>query len=227
MKEFDKEFGKFWETIPPEIQAYLKKCFEETTTEEEFLSAILVGDCPECGSKRTIDCTDIEGVDDPTLGLCKDCGYFWCIECGSRLISSFNCGHWEVCDKCNEKKDEFGACGVMAWECERIDEWLMKDSSVESGNTCAWCKKNIPEDVEVFGISAKVRKGVDIKGKEGKIIPLHLATKKKDVQAVVVTKNSPAKKEGYDLVFLSCSQKCAKSLKTALSAEVKLFGDVR
>lgn len=200
---------------------------EESETEEQFISAIMVGDCPKCESSNTIDCDDIEGIEDPTLGLCKNCGYFWCTECGSQLILSFHCGHWEICEKCKETKDEFGYCGVMAWECEHIEEWLNKDSSIKSENTCAWCKKKMNEDAEVFGISAKVKKGVDIKGKEGKFISLHLVTKNKDVQGVVVTKDSPAKKEGYDLVFMACSQKCAKSLKTALSAEIKLFGDIR
>jgi len=221
-----KEFDKFWNILPQEIQDFLKICAKKSDTEEQFVSEIMVGDCPECGRSKTIDCDGIEGVEDPTLGLCKNCGYFWCIECGSQLVSNFNCEHWEICEKCKEAKDEFGFCGLMAWECEHINEWLNKDSSIKSDNTCAWCKKNIPEDTEVFGISAKVKKDIDIKGKEGEIISLHFATKNKDVQAVVVTKDSPAKKEGYDLVFMACSQKCAKSLKSALNAEIKLFDDV-
>lgn len=221
-----KEFDKFWNTLPQEIQDFLKNCAEESDTEEQFLSEIMVGDCPECGSSDTSDCDGIEGVEDPTLGLCKNCGYFWCIECGSQLVSNFNCEHWEICEKCEEAKDEFGFCGLMAGECEHINEWLNKDSSIKSENTCAWCKKDIPEGTEVFGLGAKVKKGVNIKGKEGKIIPLQLITKNKEVLAIVVTKDSQAKKDGYDLMFMTCGQKCGKSLKTALNAETKLFDDV-
>jgi len=221
-----KEFDKFWNTLPQEIQDFLKICAKKSDTEDQFISEIMVGDCPECGNSNTIDCDGIEGVEDPTLGLCKNCGYFWCIECGSQLVSNFNCEHWEICEKCEEAKDEFGFCGLMALECEHINKWLNKDSSMKSENTCAWCKKNIPEETEVFGLSAKVKKGVDIKDKEGKIISLRLVTANKDVQAVV-TKDSPAKKEGYDLVFMACSKKCAKLLKTFLGKETKLFDDVR
>lgn len=220
-----KEFDTFWNSLPQEIQEYLKKCVKKSETEEQFISEIMVGDCPECGNNNTMDCDDIEGVEDPTLGLCKDCGYFWCIECGSQLLSNFNCEHWKICEQCKESKDEFGFCGVMAWECKHIEEWLNKEAAALE-NTCAWCKKEIPEDTEVFGFGAKAKKGVNLNGKEGNIIPLLLINAHREVSAIVVTKDSQAKKEGYDFMFMACSQKCAKSLKTALNAETKLFDAV-
>jgi len=70
--------------------------------ERAFISAIMVGSCPECGSRNTHDCTYDDGephrefgecpfikaIDDPLTGHCEECGAVFCIECG-RII-----GRW-------------------------------------------------------------------------------------------------------------------------------------
>ncbi|MEW6419325.1 MAG: hypothetical protein AB1480_14635 [Nitrospirota bacterium] len=218
-----EQFYEAWETLPEEIRDYLKKAFEESLTEEQFISAVMVGECPKCGSANTVDCDEIQGIEDATLGLCRNCGYFWCLECGSRLTSGIACGHWKICDECGEEKDEFGDCGIPAWECEHIEKWLEKDSTTEFKNTCAWCGKTIPENSEVFGLGAKIRHGFDIKDKEGKIIQLSLVLTNKTVPAIVTTSDSEAKREGYDLMFMTCSQRCAKSLKKTLQKEKEII----
>ena len=43
-------------------------------------------------------------------------------------------------------------------------------------STCAWCGKRVSEDVEVFGLGARARAGVDLRGVEGTIIPLSLGS---------------------------------------------------
>ncbi len=226
MKEdVPEEFHNVWDTIPVEIQDYLKKIVEESPSEEQFISAVMVGECPKCGSSNTVDCDEIEGIEDPTLGLCRNCGYFWCLECGTHLTSGIICGHWEICDKCGEEKDEFGDCGIPIWECEHIAKWLEKEDRFPE-NICAWCNKTIPEDSEVFGLGAKVKQGFDIKNKEGKIIRLSLALTNKTVPAIVTTSNSDAKKEGKDLMFMTCSQGCAGNLKDALQKEKDVIGNI-
>ncbi|RLC73164.1 MAG: hypothetical protein DRJ03_31150 [Chloroflexi bacterium] len=94
-------------------------------------------------------------------------------------------------------------------------------------NTCAWCNKEIPEDVEVFGFGAKSQPGVDFSEQEGTIIQLPLALAGRTVSAIVVTSDSEAKRDGYDFAFLACSQKCAQSLKEALQREIDLIESVR
>jgi hypothetical protein len=76
---------------------------------------------------------------------------------------------------------------------------------------CAWCGKSIPHDVEVWAIGARVRPGID----PGKGPIIHLALAGKTVPAIVATKDSEAKREGYDLVFMLCSLECGKSLREA------------
>lgn len=222
-----EEFHNVWDTLPVEIQDYLKKIVEESPSEEQFITAIMVGECPKCGSANTVDCDEIQGIEDPTLGLCRNCGYFWCLECGFHLISGIICGHWEICKECGVDKDEFEDCGIPLWECEDIKKWLEKNFTVEPiKNICAWCGKEIPEDSEVFSLGAKVRQGFDIKGQEGRIIPLSLIQADKTIPAIVTTSNSDAKREGNDLLFMTCSQGCAKSLKKTLHKEKEIIDTI-
>lgn len=118
--DFVKDFMKEWIWVPLDLQKELRKALEESTAEsgEEFSSEILIGPCPRCGSKKTRDCERIVGIDDPTIGFCKSCGFLWCSECGSPLRSSIICGHWEICNNCGNLKDEDGFCEHATVECD-------------------------------------------------------------------------------------------------------------
>ncbi|MCI0699073.1 hypothetical protein L0337_44610 [candidate division KSB1 bacterium] len=89
---------------------------------------------------------------------------------------------------------------------------------------CAWCNTKIPPDTEVFSIATKKLPGIDLSNHEGKFIPLHLALAKKRVEGFVAPKGSPAKKDGYDVVFVACSENCGRALKTALQKEKEAAG---
>ena len=65
-----------------------------------FISAIMVGPCPRCGSQNTHDCLYdeeehhpefgecplIKTIDDPLIGHCEECDSVFCIEC-AKVIS--------------------------------------------------------------------------------------------------------------------------------------------
>ena len=89
--------------------------------------------------------------------------------------------------------------------------------------TCAWCDKNIPGDSEVFGFGAKARPGIDLKEREGETISLFLTLANKEVPAIVTVTGSHAKNQGNDLMFMACSQRCAKSLQEALKREMGII----
>jgi hypothetical protein len=91
-----------------------------------------------------------------------------------------------------------------------------------SGYKCGWCGDDIPEDTELFGISAKARPDIDISELRGKVIDVFLAQRDRNVQALVVTEESPAKKEGKDLLFVVCSESCAEALRQAVGKEIEL-----
>lgn len=87
-------------------------------------------------------------------------------------------------------------------------------------NACAWCGSRIPEDSEVFAIGAKLKPGIDLTKDEGTIIPLKLERIDKVLPAIVPTADSPAKKEGKDLLFKVCSDECGTALDEALKHEL-------
>ena len=91
--------------------------------------------------------------------------------------------------------------------------------------TCAWCTRPIEGDTGVFGFGAKARPDIDLSDKEGQFVTMTLALSKKTIIALVPTHVSTAKEEGYDLVFMTCSQECAQELKEALEFERDVFED--
>ena len=103
---------------------------------DAFVSSVMVGNCPKCGSDNTHDCTALEEVparevggfkfpkmteghdcpvalriDDPCVGHCDSCGYIWCLECENELSEDNPiCGHWNVCDKCGRTEEFPSTC---------------------------------------------------------------------------------------------------------------------
>ena len=95
------------------------------------------------------------------------------------------------------------------------------------GFSCAWCEKAIPDDVELFSVGAKARPGVDLTSHEGAHLDIFLEAAGRAVRAIVVTGDSPAKREGYDLLFVACSQRCASELKEGVGREIVVGGEGR
>jgi hypothetical protein len=89
---------------------------------------------------------------------------------------------------------------------------------------CAWCNKTIPPNVPVFGINAKARPEADLTEYEGQLFEIELLDPPRTVPAIVVTSDSPAKREGYDMVFMVCSEICSLQLKEAVGRELKVDG---
>ncbi len=91
--------------------------------------------------------------------------------------------------------------------------------------TCAWCTREILEDEDIFGFGAKASQSVDLNDKEGQFVSLNLPLHDKTVFALVPTGSSAADIEGFDLVFITCSEDCAQSLKDALDLEQDVFDE--
>jgi hypothetical protein len=92
------------------------------------------------------------------------------------------------------------------------------------GFSCAWCRKAIPEGVEVFTVGARAKPGVDLSAHEGALLAVFLEGEGRGVKAVVVTNDSPAKREGYDLLFVACSESCAEELRGRIGRELEVGG---
>jgi hypothetical protein len=92
-------------------------------------------------------------------------------------------------------------------------------------HTCTWCLNTIPEGDDRFAFGVKASEAIDLTEKQGEFVSLKLALKDKTLVALVPMRNSEAKEQGFDLIFLTCSQGCAEDLKVALEMERDVFRD--
>ncbi|HWP91010.1 MAG TPA: hypothetical protein VNN20_02270 [Thermodesulfobacteriota bacterium] len=90
---------------------------------------------------------------------------------------------------------------------------------------CTWCGKSISDEQEVFGLEAAVNPAYKniLKKAEGAIIPQILTLTEKIVHAVVVTQDSEVKREGFDILFIVCSEPCALMIEKALNQEQAIW----
>lgn len=92
-------------------------------------------------------------------------------------------------------------------------------------HTCAWCTQDIPEYGEIYGFGAKASQATDLSDKEGQFVSLNLSLLEKTTFALVPAGSNEADFEGYDLLFITCSEDCAQSLKDALDLERDVYTD--
>ena len=93
--------------------------------------------------------------------------------------------------------------------------WLEPDTDEDLQTWCGWCGEPLEEDAEIVTLGASVEAKQMLKDVEGEIIPLPVG--ERNVDAIVVMADSPAKEDGRDLVFILCSEKCASELREALN----------
>jgi hypothetical protein len=89
--------------------------------------------------------------------------------------------------------------------------------------TCAWCTREISPDEDIFGFGAMANQDIELAGKEGEFVSLNLSLREKIVFAFVPEKTAETKISGYDLLFITCSEDCAQSLKDELELEREVY----
>jgi hypothetical protein len=177
------------------------------SSDKELARMLMVDDCPRCGSKNTKDCDTIVDVEDNTIGICLDCGYIWCLECGYELKEKI-CPHWSACSDCDQTDAE-GSCphAPEISECPIIQNFMKNNyhsmkgefqirlnpprRGVDKGAICAFCNILIEEENEVYSIGVKVKKGVTLQQYEGQMIRLPFSNM--SLPAIVTAANSQAK----------------------------------
>ena len=94
-------------------------------------------------------------------------------------------------------------------------------------STCCWCGEEISQDSPVYSLSATFRQDAEVPvEKEAYVIEVMVpksmdSTKYTSLWAIVTGRDSDAKKEGIDLIFMLCSKKCGSELKKILQTEIK------
>ena len=96
--------------------------------------------------------------------------------------------------------------------------------SEEALSMCAWCNEAITDDVEVFGMGVKLRPNVDLSEYKGNAMQIDLTCIDKTICVIVTADDSDAKKDGKDLMIMTCSEQCSQDLQKAL-IEDKTLGD--
>jgi len=92
----------------------------------------------------------------------------------------------------------------------------------EAMGKCSWCGKAIPDDTPVFGFGGKKRPGADVSEFEGGAIRIFLITQDRSVVATVTAADSEARQDGYEFMFMVCSEECGFEMKAALEDEAAL-----
>ena len=92
---------------------------------------------------------------------------------------------------------------------------------------CAWCHEDIGDDQECFGLSTRVtpEHREALRGKEGTVLALDLLGGDRQLLAIVVAADSPARAKGYDIVLQTCSEVCADELDRRLIKEWQMIDE--
>lgn len=89
--------------------------------------------------------------------------------------------------------------------------------NMELSRVCAWCGKELGEDDPLITQSFKAGPDLELDELKGTFIMSQLGTDKRTVPVYVVPDNTPAKKDGHDMLIILCSDRCAEDLGVALA----------
>jgi hypothetical protein len=91
---------------------------------------------------------------------------------------------------------------------------------------CSFCEKKIRSGADVYGLGVKLKEGLEYPDGMGRMTAVHLPIRGKAFPCMATADNSQAKMEGWDLVFIVCSEKCGNELKIILEGEKGLFEEI-
>ena len=91
-----------------------------------------------------------------------------------------------------------------------------EDDHPDALQRCAWCRTEIEDNQEVFGFGVRLGGMKLLDADTGEMIEFPIPHRSKVAEAAVVAEDSAAKQDGWDLLFMACSQACAEELQTAI-----------
>jgi len=90
---------------------------------------------------------------------------------------------------------------------------------------CALCEKKMRSGAEVYGLGVKLKEGLEYPGAVGRTMAVHLPVQGREIECMVTADGSQARLEGWDLIFMVCSEDCGVELKSLLETE-DLFEEI-
>jgi hypothetical protein len=91
---------------------------------------------------------------------------------------------------------------------------------------CAYCEKKMRSDADVYGLGVKLKEGLEYPGAVGRTMTVHLPVQGRELECMVTADGSQAKLEGWDLIFMVCSEECGAGLRALLDKEEDLFEEI-
>jgi hypothetical protein len=99
-----------------------------------------------------------------------------------------------------------------------VSRRIRRISQEQATNSCAWCKKALLSEDELYSVAARVKAWVKLP--KGPVLELSLDSAHQRVTAIVPAPDSPAKQSGNDLLFAVCSQECGQAVREALHRQI-------
>ncbi|MBN2027635.1 MAG: hypothetical protein JW854_12835 [Actinobacteria bacterium] len=100
-----------------------------------------------------------------------------------------------------------------------MSEQKGRNGMTGSDYKCALCEKKMRSGAEVYGLGVKLKQGFEYPGAVGRTMAVHLPVQGREVECMVTADGSQARLEGWDLIFMVCSEKCGAELKSLLEKE--------
>lgn len=91
---------------------------------------------------------------------------------------------------------------------------------------CALCRKKVPSGAEVYGLGARLKEEFKYREAVGRATAVRLSAGGRELECMVTADGSQAKLEGWDLIFMVCSESCGTELKRILEEDQRLFDEV-
>lgn len=97
-----------------------------------------------------------------------------------------------------------------------------------SGETyrCANCEKEMRSGEEVYGLGVRLKAGMEYPEGIGRRTAVHLPVRGRMLECMATADGSRARAEGWDLIFMVCSEECGAELKALLESEESLFEEI-
>jgi len=87
--------------------------------------------------------------------------------------------------------------------------------------TCGWCLKEIKDDEERFSFGVKTK--FDVVPNKDPTQPLIMSLSNgKQIKTIITTLDSPARKEGFQLLVMCCSESCIVEAQKGLQSEIDI-----
>jgi len=96
----------------------------------------------------------------------------------------------------------------------------------EKAFRCAFCGRRIEGNAEVYGLGARLREEFKYREAVGRATAVHISAGGREIECLVAADGSQAKLEGWDLIFMVCSEGCGADLKALLEEERQLFDEI-